>query len=114
MSVSDPVVIVSAARTPLGRFQGDLSPNLKGTGARWNEEYANPQSDIRRRVAAMVANELMARLPRTPHEFEQFIERGYATGRHDGKPGALGVQRGHRRDRYAAAAQLVTQAQVMK
>src|SRR3954453_22681477 len=27
MSVSqDPVVIVSAARTPLGRFQGDLSP----------------------------------------------------------------------------------------
>lgn len=25
MSVSDPVVIVSAARTPLGRFQGDLS-----------------------------------------------------------------------------------------
>src|SRR6201994_886343 len=26
MSASDPVVIVSAARTPLGRFQGDLSP----------------------------------------------------------------------------------------
>jgi acetyl-CoA C-acetyltransferase len=26
MSVSDPVVIVSAARTPLGRFQGDLAP----------------------------------------------------------------------------------------
>jgi acetyl-CoA C-acetyltransferase len=26
MSVSDPVVIVSAVRTPLGRFQGDLSP----------------------------------------------------------------------------------------
>jgi acetyl-CoA C-acetyltransferase len=26
MSVSDPVVIVSAARTPLGRFQGELSP----------------------------------------------------------------------------------------
>jgi acetyl-CoA C-acetyltransferase len=25
MSASDPVVIVSAARTPLGRFQGDLS-----------------------------------------------------------------------------------------
>ena len=26
MPVSDPVVIVSAARTPLGRFQGDLLP----------------------------------------------------------------------------------------
>jgi acetyl-CoA C-acetyltransferase len=26
MSLSDPVVIVSAARTPLGRFQGELSP----------------------------------------------------------------------------------------
>src|SRR2546423_14369458 len=26
MSVSDPVVIVSAARTPLGRFQGELTP----------------------------------------------------------------------------------------
>src|SRR5246127_3550853 len=26
MSASNPVVIVSAARTPLGRFQGDLSP----------------------------------------------------------------------------------------
>ena len=26
MSVSDPVVILSAARTPLGRFQGELSP----------------------------------------------------------------------------------------
>jgi acetyl-CoA C-acetyltransferase len=26
MSASDPVVIVSAVRTPLGRFQGDLSP----------------------------------------------------------------------------------------
>ncbi len=26
MSVSDPVVIVSAARTPLGRFQGELAP----------------------------------------------------------------------------------------
>jgi acetyl-CoA C-acetyltransferase len=26
MSTSDPIVIVSAARTPLGRFQGDLSP----------------------------------------------------------------------------------------
>ncbi|HEV7878446.1 acetyl-CoA C-acyltransferase [Bradyrhizobium sp.] len=26
MSVTDPVVIVSAVRTPLGRFQGDLSP----------------------------------------------------------------------------------------
>ncbi|HYD06711.1 MAG TPA: acetyl-CoA C-acetyltransferase, partial [Reyranella sp.] len=26
MSVSDPVVIVSAVRTPLGRFQGELSP----------------------------------------------------------------------------------------
>src|SRR5689334_325615 len=26
MSVTDPVVIVSAARTPLGRFQGDLTP----------------------------------------------------------------------------------------
>ncbi|MBN8974845.1 MAG: acetyl-CoA C-acetyltransferase, partial [Rhizobiales bacterium] len=25
MSGSDPVVILSAARTPLGRFQGDLS-----------------------------------------------------------------------------------------
>jgi hypothetical protein len=28
-------------------------------------------------VAAMVANELITRLPRTPAEFEQFIERGY-------------------------------------
>jgi len=26
MSASDPVVILSAARTPLGRFQGELSP----------------------------------------------------------------------------------------
>ncbi len=26
MSVTDPVVIVSAARTPLGRFLGELSP----------------------------------------------------------------------------------------
>ena len=26
MSAIDPVVIVSATRTPLGRFQGDLSP----------------------------------------------------------------------------------------
>ncbi len=26
MSAADPVVIVSAARTPLGRFQGELSP----------------------------------------------------------------------------------------
>ncbi len=26
MSASDPVVIVSAVRTPLGRFLGDLSP----------------------------------------------------------------------------------------
>jgi acetyl-CoA C-acetyltransferase len=26
MPAPDPVVIVSAARTPLGRFQGDLSP----------------------------------------------------------------------------------------
>ena len=25
-ATSDPVVIVSAARTPLGRFMGDLSP----------------------------------------------------------------------------------------
>lgn len=25
MATSDPVVIVAAARTPLGRFQGDLS-----------------------------------------------------------------------------------------
>ncbi len=25
-TASDPVVIVSAARTPLGRFMGDLSP----------------------------------------------------------------------------------------
>jgi len=29
-------------------------------------------------VAAMVANELITRLPRSPQEFEQFIERGYA------------------------------------
>ncbi|MDB5171434.1 MAG: hypothetical protein JWN51_207 [Phycisphaerales bacterium] len=37
-----------------------------------------PERDqIEHTVAAMVANELMARLPRTPAEFEQFIERGY-------------------------------------
>jgi hypothetical protein len=38
-----------------------------------------PQRDeIESTVAAMVANELMNRLPRTPEEFEQSIERGYA------------------------------------
>jgi len=29
----------------------------------------------------MVAGELMNRLPRTPEEFEQFIDRGYALAR---------------------------------
>ena len=38
-----------------------------------------PQRDqIENSVAEMVARELMERLPRTPAEFEQFIERGYA------------------------------------
>jgi hypothetical protein len=38
-----------------------------------------PQRDaIETRVAAVVANELMSRLPRTPQEFEASIERGYA------------------------------------
>ena len=37
-----------------------------------------PQRDeIERTVAEMVARELIQRLPRTPGEFEQFIERGY-------------------------------------
>jgi hypothetical protein len=30
------------------------------------------------RVAEMVANELVQRLPRTPEEFQQFIDRGHA------------------------------------
>jgi hypothetical protein len=38
-----------------------------------------PQRDeIERRVAERVAAELIERLPRSPGEFEQFIERGYA------------------------------------
>ncbi len=38
-----------------------------------------PQRDqIEATVAAMVANELITRLPRTPGEFEQYIERGHA------------------------------------
>jgi hypothetical protein len=38
-----------------------------------------PQRDeIEHHVAANVARELMERLPRSPAEFEQFIERGYA------------------------------------
>jgi hypothetical protein len=38
-----------------------------------------PERDqIENAVAAQVAKELMDRLPRTPQEFEQFIERGYA------------------------------------
>jgi hypothetical protein len=38
-----------------------------------------PQRDeIEHAVAAKVARELMERLPRSPAEFEQFIERGYA------------------------------------
>jgi len=38
-----------------------------------------PERDqIEDAVAAHVAKELMDRLPRTPAEFEQFIERGYA------------------------------------
>src|SRR5215213_8323717 len=41
-----------------------------------------PQRDqLENTVAAMVANELMTRLPRTPAEFEQFIERGYELAR---------------------------------
>jgi hypothetical protein len=37
-----------------------------------------PQRDaIEATVAAMVAGELMDRLPRTPKQFEEFIERGY-------------------------------------
>jgi hypothetical protein len=37
-----------------------------------------PQRDeIEHQVAGMVANELMQRLPRTPNEFEQFIDRGH-------------------------------------
>jgi hypothetical protein len=37
-----------------------------------------PQRDaIEHRVAEMVAGELLSRLPRTPQEFEPFIERGY-------------------------------------
>ena len=37
-----------------------------------------PQRDeIEHMVAAKVANELVQRLPRTPAEFEQFIERGH-------------------------------------
>ena len=38
-----------------------------------------PQRDqVEHTVAAKVAAELIERLPRTPAEFEQFIERGYA------------------------------------
>jgi len=38
-----------------------------------------PQRDeIEHMVAERVARELMERLPRSPEEFEQFIERGYA------------------------------------
>ncbi|HSU69786.1 MAG TPA: hypothetical protein VLJ39_23075, partial [Tepidisphaeraceae bacterium] len=38
-----------------------------------------PQRDrIENTVAEMVAGELMDRLPRTPKQFEEFIERGYA------------------------------------
>lgn len=38
-----------------------------------------PQRDrVEARVAAQVAEELVERLPRSPQEFEQFIERGYA------------------------------------
>jgi glycogen synthase len=33
-------------------------------------------------VAAMVANDLLQRLPRTPQEFEQFLERGYELAQH--------------------------------
>jgi len=41
-----------------------------------------PQRDqLENTVAAMVANDLIARLPRTPAEFEQFIERGYELAR---------------------------------
>jgi hypothetical protein len=37
-----------------------------------------PQRDaIEHRVAEMVAGELLSLLPRTPKEFEPFIERGY-------------------------------------
>lgn len=35
------------------------------------------RDEIEHTVAAQVANELMARLPRTPEQFEQFIQRGY-------------------------------------
>jgi hypothetical protein len=38
-----------------------------------------PQRDeLEMTVAAMVANELIQRLPRTPQEFEEYIERGYS------------------------------------
>jgi hypothetical protein len=37
-----------------------------------------PQRDqVEHTVAEMVASELIARLPRTPQQFEEFIERGY-------------------------------------
>jgi len=36
------------------------------------------REEIERKVAARVAQELINRLPRTPEEFEQYIERGYA------------------------------------
>jgi hypothetical protein len=41
-----------------------------------------PQRDqIEDAVAAVVAQDLMGRLPRTPQEFEQYIERGYELAR---------------------------------
>jgi len=40
------------------------------------------RDEIEHTVAEMVARELIERLPRTPAEFEQFIERGYALAQH--------------------------------
>jgi len=42
-----------------------------------------PQRDeLENTVAAMVAKDLIDRLPREPKEFEQFIERGYDLAKH--------------------------------
>jgi hypothetical protein len=51
----------------------------KGLRPEQLQALGQPQRDeLEHRVAEMVARELFERLPRTPAEFEQYIERGYA------------------------------------
>jgi hypothetical protein len=40
------------------------------------------RDELENTVAAMVAKDLIDRLPRDPKEFEQFIERGYDLAKH--------------------------------